>query len=1652
LKKIISIVVAIVFLGNDLCYALSPSPGTNVTDTRDAMYALGQKLFAGNYGPGAIDFDIYEKPEKFLGEAPDIQGIEFIKADYTDLPDGWENNPLLQETDLIEAFRSFRTDEANIPDEGLEIIGGYFPVPNGQLGIARIEPLADGKFRLVIHPNFVSMWNHVRENDVWFEYKDTAGDTRTVSAAWGIFYRVAKHEMTDLAKAGMKAKSLGHLAYSPEKGPELILDEAKELDANRIAGRYAVVNEALWMWFLASYAFQSTTRYNNELLRERVKWFFSRKNRQTLAKEFPSISDSIKIWDKSALNDGIKLAQAVNYNFFRDMKTPPEIITTREALDEYEKRLLSVGSSARFVYATGAITEEEVPMAARDEAVEKRKLDAALAIEYEAVLFDVDGTLTYGGELHEKVISSLAEKVNRGIYVGLITGRCWEITEEARANGVFALKEVIGQIKERVDEEKLGYLLCFVENGAFGFNGYDPGDPRRIEFDMGCERPDMKKLEVISGKVNSRYENGQVFISYKEYGMSVEISEGYRNESFKAELSGKIREAIDDLGLDLEPTFTLRAVDIMAKGVKKKNAIRALGEVLNIPEERIATVGDNGAPDGNDFTMLEKKGGFCVGVYSSPASPQISMPIAMGQKGPEASLWLLDNLRFIGSWKKTVSGTTVHYHGKPAEKEEAGREKAKLREALRDEYEAVLLDVDGTLTDEWHVPDEVVDMIAEKINHGIYVGIVSGRNWELSERFLGRDDIDVKNIYYRIKERVTDDQLKYLLCFVENGASGFNGYEKGDGRRLEFETGCEKIDPRKKSLLLKSLHEKFGPFIKLLRKEYGIYVQISEEKREDRVFRKELTGEIFRVTKELGLDLEMLDTHNGIDAMQKGISKKNAIEALGKVLGIPSGKIAAIGDSGSPEGNDYPMLEKKGGFCVGEYASPESLQVSMSLASGFKGPEATLWLLDNMNLVKKEEKNSRSLRISGLPGLEQVWEDSVYHNLRLYQFASELTRITSKIHREEIKIENYPLDELESLMSLVDFTDTDMLAYNIGFITSYDTYERYRELTGGEAYSKLAGKVIEQGRQLLLLLVSARRAGVGLKELFVEENLNYLQMFLSYKGLGGNLVSLSREPVLSMFRRNKEFLRQSIVLPGNKAWKLSDEIEGVYLDVYQGKRLTWQEAAKIKYGDNIPTHIRIMTSCAGEFAPVFFEDPLGYIRERAEQGTPVVMEDRISSVINVVDIIDLPSEAEGKVTKFRMRSGRYAYLKRVNPLRVRYPEEEIDIAERLEDVFRRTDPHYRAQKFIGTIYSEGVFYLLSVPLEKDDAIAPPQAGSISLEDMASILRENDIYLSHDVESGRVLMDNGYEYHYSIDFETFPYLSVNYGSIDEFMRTRYGRERYEMGGDDVAGVRIPGAKKDDAHISAPSSDMAEGARKEIAEIIEYVIDLSPGKGPGAVRELSDSQRINIWQAVNLTHETSIEIYMPRSIKLTKAMRKALMKVNQKMNEKGFTLDVVRYRQEELLSEIGRSKEKTEDTVKRIVITSGIGKMPEDGVSIELLRDVRVLNMTVPEAKDEDRMTVIQARIVMIAILARLLDENRNLEIKLVLTRMLENSFEGSGVDVNDFITRLGAAEDADASARSIRERLDYFMSGIRAISLIKKLEIELRALREFWTYA
>jgi len=210
-----------------------------------------------------------------------------------------------------------------------------------------------------------------------------------------------------------------------------------------------------------------------------------------------------------------------------------------------------------------------------------------------------------------------------------------------------------------------------------------------------------------------------------------------------------------------------------------------------------------------------------------------------------------------------------------------------------------------------------------------------------------------------------------------------------------------------------------------------------------------------------------------------------------------------------------------------------------------------------------------------------------------------------------------------------------------------------------------------------------------------------------------------------------------------------------------------------------------------------------------------------------------------------------------------------------------------------------------------------------------------------------------------------------------------------------------------------------------------------------------EKINIWETINLFHNTRIEIILSQSLKIDEDLEKAIRDIKKKHGN----IDVVRCKKEDLLNILSEENK----GIKRIIMSDEemslhINSLMQNDTMVGSFRDVRLLNVRLPEKySTKHYKTAYCTKMLTIAILARLLEkgENETPKVEFLLKELLTNSLD---IDLNSFIDTLGRPEERITELSKIRERLSYFLNIKNAIKLITILEKELRIMKEFWTYA
>lgn len=634
-RKIISIVVAALFVINDICFGLGVMPGSTRQGTPEAMYAAAQRLLAIRRGPGAINFDESNISRRFEGGrglydpevGPDdirypskYQTIS-VPVNYEKPPTGWKNNPILKETNLIKALEIFGDKEARIPADRLQFKEGWFPVNEdaGELPIARIERTGEGKYVLIIHTKFVKMWNHIRENDVWLELYMGEYNRRTVSAAWGIFYRLAKHEMAELSKLGDIVKSAGHISYNPESLPQ---DD--ETLANEIGGNYALVNDAIWLWFVGAYCFNDKIRYDNDEFLKRIDWFFDSPEAKELKLhlEFPNL---IEDPEKKMLARAF--AFTINHDFFNrpnirgpiDLNSPvnPKFVeeykdreSLRAALNITEAPMYAAGSKG-WPAEQSAANADELSFNGQvniiNSFLEKNNISKSslslvnkpwptpsLRISDEPKLTDISSlskapilkTLTLAGTSVED-ISSIEKLVNLEI-LSLSFNPIKDISAVANLTNLRELYLNWTQVADISPLKGMNLARLFLE-GAKNIT-----DEQKQIYELFQNHPHPKNFEVINslGELIT-YDNVQIFIDgYPAYtgDSGVGIKEAktpvipYESGREESALINVISEYIVDVGLDKGPGAVELPPDVKADIYKTINLLRDSQIEIFVPQ------------------------------------------------------------------------------------------------------------------------------------------------------------------------------------------------------------------------------------------------------------------------------------------------------------------------------------------------------------------------------------------------------------------------------------------------------------------------------------------------------------------------------------------------------------------------------------------------------------------------------------------------------------------------------------------------------------------------------------------------------------------------------------------------------------------------------------------------------------------------------------------------------------------------------------------------------------------------------------------------------------------------------------------------------------------------------------------------------------
>lgn len=278
-------------------------------------------------------------------------------------------------------------------------------------------------------------------------------------------------------------------------------------------------------------------------------------------------------------------------------------------------------------------------------------------------------------------------------------------------------------------------------------------------------------------------------------------------------------------------------------------------------------------------------------------------------------------------------------------------------ESLKQKYNAVCFDIDGTLTvkDTKNIDNRAIDMIINLLKKKIPVVFITGRGE------TGLEDLK-RDIYYRIKnsENITDSDIRRIYVLTNDGA------------RLFYSSIITKDEFLNDSVYL-TTEKELNQLLILDRMIREIKNRFGNNSYFDITYSKDLkTNQILNIrmvfnTHDDGIINSIFDSineyviNNSLNGiyLTRGVYKNNyviqvgtatkdkAIEKTEKIIGVPQNSMIRIGDCGDLRGNDYAMLNCNQGYSVDKTSGSYNtcFPIFDDYGNILKGVEATLQLV-----------------------------------------------------------------------------------------------------------------------------------------------------------------------------------------------------------------------------------------------------------------------------------------------------------------------------------------------------------------------------------------------------------------------------------------------------------------------------------------------------------------------------------------------------------------------------------------------------------------------------------------------------------------------------------------------------------------------------------
>ena len=245
----------------------------------------------------------------------------------------------------------------------------------------------------------------------------------------------------------------------------------------------------------------------------------------------------------------------------------------------------------------------------------------ALHQKYNAVCFDIDGTLTEDNstKIDSRILPILASMLKKHIPIVFITGRGETGLDDLLKDIVYDLKN-----KYNVTEKELKKLYALTNDGARIFMTSNSSEQLFNINEYISSKEDLIKLDELNKRIVTLLDSSTLKehckITYSVDSntnaiINIRLMILNNNLEFGSQIIKTINSLIRDLNnSNLNLTIGMHnGKQVLQIGTATKNkAIQVAEKIIGIPQNSMLRIGDCGDKFGNDYSMLNCPQGFSV--------------------------------------------------------------------------------------------------------------------------------------------------------------------------------------------------------------------------------------------------------------------------------------------------------------------------------------------------------------------------------------------------------------------------------------------------------------------------------------------------------------------------------------------------------------------------------------------------------------------------------------------------------------------------------------------------------------------------------------------------------------------------------------------------------------------------------------------------------------------------------------------------------------------------------------------------------------------------------------------------------------------------------------------------------------------------------